>query len=64
MRPLGEVKGNSIWIVGSEGKKGTEKTFEEIIGENFPTWERKQSPMSRKNREFHAGYMTRNMSRH
>ena len=39
------IKCNNIRIIGvpeeEEKKKGTEKLFEEIIFENFLTWERK-----------------------
>ena len=40
---------------GEEREKGFKKIFEEIIAENFPTWERKQSTKSRKHRESQAG---------
>ena len=39
------IKGTNLRVIGvpdeAEKKKGTEKKFEEIIVENFPTWERK-----------------------
>ena len=51
-------KCTNIQIIGlpeEENKKGTETIFEEIILENFPTWERKYSVNSRKHGESHAG---------
>ena len=47
-------KCNNICIIGvpsRRSEKGIEKIFEEIIAENFPTWERKQTARSRKYRE-------------
>ena len=47
----GNNKHNNIHILGvpeEEKKKGTEKILEEIIVENFPMWERKQSIKSRR----------------
>ena len=39
------IKGTNLRVIGvpeeAEKKKGTEKNFEEIIVEKFPTWERK-----------------------
>ena len=50
-------KGTNIRIIGvpEEGeKKGTEKIFEEILGEKFPNIG-KEIVKSRKRREFHTG---------
>ena len=49
------VKHTNIHIIGvpKGGEKGTEKIFEEIIAENFLTWERNHSLKSRKHNEYH-----------
>ena len=53
------IQCTNIRIIGvpeeEEKKKGTEKILEEIIVENFPMWERKQSIKSRRRRESHTG---------
>ena len=56
--PWNVIKRTNIRIIGvpeeEEGKKGTEKIFEEIIVENFPNM-RKEIVKSQKNREPHTG---------
>ena len=53
------TKRTNIRIIGvpeeEQKKKGPEKIFEEIIAKNSLTWERKESPKSRKHRESHTG---------
>ena len=53
------TKCTNIWFIGipeeEKKKKRSEKIFEEIIVENFLTWERKYSPKSKKHRESHTG---------
>ena len=44
-----------IQVLEEEKEKGSEKIFEEITVKNPLIWESKQSPKSRKYREFHAG---------
>ena len=39
---------------GEEREQGTEKIFEEIIAENFLTWERNHSLKSRKCNKYHV----------
>ena len=43
LRDLRDIKCTNIWIIGvteEEKKKGYEKSFEEIIVENFPNMEK------------------------
>lgn len=51
------VKCKNIRIIGvpegEEREKGTEKIFQEVIAENFLTWERNHSLKSRKHNEYH-----------
>ena len=62
------IKRTNIRIIGvpedEEKKKGTEKIYEEIIVENLPTWERKQSIKSRKRRFPYRINPRRNTPRH
>ena len=44
-----------IWIQEEEKKKGYEKNFEEIIVENFPNMEKKQSIKSKRHKESRIG---------
>ena len=45
-----------IWVPEEEKKKkGSEKIFEEIIGENFPNMGKEIVNKSRKHRESHTG---------
>ena len=49
---------SNIWIIGvpeEEKKKGYEKNFEEIIVENFPNMEKKQSIKSKRHKESRIG---------
>ena len=57
LRDIETILNTSIFeLQGSQRKKkGTEKIFEEIIIENFRTWERKQSIKPKKHRESPAG---------
>ena len=59
------IKCTTLQIIGvpeeEEKMKGYEKIFEEIIVDNFPTWQRKQSIKSKRHKELHT---RRNMSRH
>ena len=51
------IKCANVCIIGvpeEEREKGPEKISEEIIAENVPTWERKQSPKSTKHTEYQA----------
>ena len=41
----------TIRVPEEEREKGAENIFEDIIAENFPVWQRKQSSKSRKHRE-------------
>ena len=46
-------------------EKGAENITEDIIAENLPHWERKQTSKCRKHRESHTGLtQKRNTSRH
>ena len=53
------IKHSNIRIIGvpeeEKKKKGTEKIFEEIIGENFPNMGKEIVIKSRKHRESHTG---------
>ena len=52
------VKCTNMHIIGvpegEEREQGTEKIFEEIIAENFLTWERNHSLKSRKCNKYHV----------
>ena len=52
------IKCTHVWIIGvpeeEEKKKGYEKTFEEIIVENFPN-KAKESIKSKRHKEAHTG---------
>lgn len=45
-------------------EKRPEKLFDKIMGENIPYWGRKQTPRSRKAREFQKDDPKRNTLRH
>ena len=57
------IKSDHIHIIGvpegEERDKGPEKISEEVIAETLPNWARKQSPNSKKTREYHTGLTCR-----
>ena len=57
--PWDNIKCTNIQIIGvpeeEEKKKGYEKIFEEIIVENFPNMEKKQSIKSKRHKESRIG---------
>ena len=59
LRDLWDIKNTNIRTIGlpeeEKKKKGTEKIFEEIIGENFPNMGKEIVIKSRKHRESHTG---------
>ena len=53
------IKGTNIWIIGvpedEEKKKGYEKSFEDIVVENFPNMEKEIVNQVQEHKESHLG---------